>query len=70
MAPADGHPVFQVDHLSLAYSAGHGQAAIRAGLVYQRFLDAIEPSEHVYHRDDVEPALQRTERLLLAAAGR
>jgi hypothetical protein len=45
-------------------------AAIRAGLVYQRFLDAIEPSEQVYHRDDVEPALQRTERLLLAGAGR
>jgi hypothetical protein len=36
--------------------------------VYQRFLDAIEPSEHLYHRDDAEPPLQRTERLLLAAA--
>lgn len=27
-------------------------AALRAAVVYQRFLEAIEPSEHVYHRDD------------------
>jgi Ser/Thr protein kinase RdoA (MazF antagonist) len=27
-------------------------AAARQAVVYQRFLDGIEPSEHAYHRDD------------------
>jgi len=32
-------------------------AELRQALVYQRFLDGIEPSERVYHRDDVPNAL-------------
>jgi Ser/Thr protein kinase RdoA (MazF antagonist) len=34
-------------------------AALRAAVVYQRFLDAIEPSEHPYHRDDPASWLRR-----------
>ena len=30
-------------------------AAARQAVVYQRFLDHVEPSEHPYHRED--PAL-------------
>ena len=39
-------------------------AALRMAWVYQRFLDNIEPSEHIYHRDDVPTALRTTEQLL------
>jgi hypothetical protein len=35
-------------------------AAARLALVYQRFLDGIEPSEHPYHRADVPRWLRRT----------
>jgi Ser/Thr protein kinase RdoA (MazF antagonist) len=34
-------------------------AALRAALVYQGFLDGIEPSERVYHRADVPDSLRR-----------
>jgi hypothetical protein len=27
-------------------------AAARQAVIYQKFLDGIEPSEHPYHRDD------------------
>lgn len=33
-------------------------ACLRAALVYQGFLDGIEPSEHVYHADDVPRQLR------------
>ena len=39
-------------------------AALLQAWVYQRFLDGIEPTERVYHRDDVDAALAATERLL------
>jgi Ser/Thr protein kinase RdoA (MazF antagonist) len=42
-------------------------AAARLALVYQRFLDGIEPSEHPYHRADVPRWLRRTVELLGAA---
>jgi hypothetical protein len=32
-------------------------AALVGAVVYQRFLDRIEPSERIYHEGDVEPAL-------------
>ena len=41
-------------------------AALRAAWVYQMFLDRIEPSEHPYHRHDVEPAINRAVGLLTA----
>jgi Ser/Thr protein kinase RdoA (MazF antagonist) len=34
-------------------------AALRHAVVYRRFLDAIEPTEHVYHRDDPKLWLRR-----------
>jgi hypothetical protein len=34
-------------------------AALRAAVIYQRFLDGIEPSEHRYHQDDVPTWLRR-----------
>lgn len=34
--------------------------ALRQALVYQRFLDGIEDSEHPYHREDVASCLRRT----------
>jgi hypothetical protein len=39
-------------------------AMLRMAWVYQRFLDNIEPSEHVYHRDDVARCLAETEAAL------
>jgi hypothetical protein len=39
-------------------------AAARLALVYQRFLDGIEPAEHPYHRADVPRWLRRTVALL------
>jgi Ser/Thr protein kinase RdoA (MazF antagonist) len=41
-------------------------AAARQAVVYQRFLDNIEPSEHVYHRHDPADWLHRTAALLMA----
>ena len=41
-------------------------AALRGAVVFQRFLDGIEPSERVYHHHDVDPFLDRTEALLAA----
>ena len=38
-------------------------AAARGAVVFHRFLEAIEPSERIYHRDDVEPCLARAEKL-------
>ena len=38
-------------------------AALRLAAVYQHFLDNIEPSERVYHDQDVQPALQAAARL-------
>jgi hypothetical protein len=34
-----------------------------AAAVYQHFLDNIEPSERVYHEQDVRPALEIAARL-------
>lgn len=34
-------------------------AVLRGAVVFQRFLDAIEPSERAYHEHDVEPFLER-----------
>ncbi|MDQ3880217.1 MAG: aminoglycoside phosphotransferase family protein [Chloroflexota bacterium] len=39
-------------------------AAARQALIYQRFLDAIEPAEHVYHRSDPARWLYRTAEIL------
>jgi phosphotransferase family enzyme len=39
-------------------------AAARQAVVYQRFLDSIEPSEHAYHRADVPDWLRRTAAIL------
>ena len=41
-------------------------AAARQALIYQKFLDGIEPSEHPYHRADPAHWLQRTAALLRA----
>jgi hypothetical protein len=38
-------------------------AALRAAAVYQHFLDNIEPSERIYHEQDVRPALEIAARL-------
>ena len=38
-------------------------AALRLAVVYQHFLDNIEPAERVYHEHDVQPALQTAARL-------
>jgi hypothetical protein len=34
-------------------------AALRGALVYQGFLDGIEPSERIYHEADVPASLRR-----------
>ena len=39
-------------------------AAARQAVIYQRFLDGIEPSEHPYHRDDPPEWLVRTAALV------
>jgi phosphotransferase family enzyme len=39
-------------------------AAARQAVIYQRFLDNIEPSEHAYHRADVPDWLLRTADIL------
>jgi len=41
-------------------------AAARQAVIYRRFLDGIEPSEHVYHRHDPALWLTRTAELLRA----
>ena len=41
-------------------------AAARQALIYQRFLDGIEPSEHPYHQADVPDWLGRTAGLVRA----
>ncbi len=43
-------------------------AAVLAAAVYQDFLDAIEPDERVYHRDDPAAWLARADDLLLEEA--
>jgi hypothetical protein len=43
-------------------------AALRVALVYQTFLDNIEPSEQVYHLGDVGPALELSAALAGAEA--
>jgi aminoglycoside phosphotransferase (APT) family kinase protein len=42
-------------------------AAVRKAIVYQRFLDGIEPDERPYHRFDVKPALDQAEDLISGA---
>ena len=37
-------------------------------MIYRRFLDAIEPSEHVYHRDDPADWLRTTAAILAREA--
>ena len=39
-------------------------AAARQAVIYRRFLDNIEPSEHAYHAADVPDWLRRTADLL------
>ena len=39
-------------------------AAARQAVIFQRFLDSIEPSEHPYHRADVPDWLRRTADML------
>ena len=39
-------------------------AAARQAVIYRRFLDGIEPSEHPYHRADVPDWLKRTAAIL------
>ena len=41
-------------------------AAARQAVIYQRFLDNIEPSEHPYHHADVPDWLRRTADILRA----
>ncbi len=36
---------------------------LRTAAVYQHFLDNIEPSEWIYHEEDVRPALEIAARL-------
>jgi hypothetical protein len=42
-------------------------AVARSAVVYQRFLDNIEPSERVYHHLDVDPYLVAADELLVAS---
>lgn len=42
-----------------AWQALQPVAALRGAVVFRRFLDNIEPSERVYHQDDVEPFLAK-----------
>jgi hypothetical protein len=42
-------------------------AALLGAVVYQRFLDGIERSEHVYHEGDVLPCLARASALVTPA---
>lgn len=44
-------------------------AIARGAVVFQRFLDGIEPSEHPYHERGVEPFLDRAEALVAAGGG-
>lgn len=44
-----------------AWKALEPVARLRSAWVYQRFLDNIEPSERVYHRDDVQNMLVAAE---------
>lgn len=44
-------------------------AAVLEAATYQRFLDGIEPDEHVYHRHDPLRWLRRADALLLAERG-
>ncbi len=48
---------------SRAWSLLEPLATLRAAAVYQGFLDAIEPSERIYHDGDVIPALEAASRL-------
>ncbi len=41
-------------------------AALRQAMIYQYFLENIEPAERFYHRDDPAYWLQRTAALLTA----
>jgi hypothetical protein len=45
-------------------------AAARQAMIYQGFLDRIEPSEHPYHRTDPADWLARTARLVRAEQGK
>ncbi len=45
-------------------------AALRAAVVYQRFLDAIEPDERVYHQHDPATWLRRAAALATSPDGR
>ncbi|MGK2948318.1 MAG: aminoglycoside phosphotransferase family protein [Acidimicrobiales bacterium] len=45
-------------------------AALRQALVHRRFLDAIEPSERIYHRDDPAAWLTRAAHLARATSTR
>ncbi len=52
--------------LTSAWETLRPVALVRSALVYQQFLDAIEPDEHIYHRDDVALTLDQVRQLLSA----
>jgi hypothetical protein len=53
-----------------AYALSEPVVALRNAMTYADFLDQIEPSEHVYHAEDVPAWLDRAATLLAAARSR
>ena len=53
-----------VGHPLLDHADDNPLKHLRNSLLYQLFLDNIEPSERVYHRDDPQLALDRGRALL------
>jgi hypothetical protein len=42
-----------------AWGLNQPVAVLRGAVLFQRFLDLVEPSERVYHHRDVQPFLDR-----------
>jgi phosphotransferase family enzyme len=75
-APAEFHAPLEAHWKQLCLRAWPGSdpqrawslvaplAAARQAVMYRKFLDAIEPSEHVYHRSDPATWLRRTAELV------
>ncbi len=55
---------FPRSDLERAWRLVHPLAELRSAVLYQRFLDAIEPSERVFHAGDPPAALARAHRAL------
>jgi Ser/Thr protein kinase RdoA (MazF antagonist) len=53
--------------IELATRLAEPLAALRRAIVYQRFVDAIEPAERAYHRDDVADFLRLAAYLIRSA---